>query len=130
MRLALFIGVLVVSAFGSSAVRAADVKVSISATAPDAGEATVTLNTTAKTWTGTNTSGSAVLKTSKGKYVPGPITTPGFAVDGIALIKDSMSATDSDSLDAFLFNLKPADANSKTGQAQMPGTGETGTWKR
>jgi hypothetical protein len=129
MRLALFLAILAASAL-DGAVWAADVKVNVSATAPDEGQAVVTLNTTAKTWTGKNTSGSAVLKTPKGKYVAGPLATPGFAVEGVALIKDGMNGTDKDSLDAYLFGLKPADANSRSGDAQMPGTGEIGSWKR
>ena len=82
------------------------------------GSATVKLNTSDKSWTGTNDSGAAILGTSGGNYVVAKANTfPGFAIKGTALVKKGGSAMKSEDIDTVLANFDP-DESTPSGESK------------
>lgn len=123
------IAVASILAFGHVAT-AAEVVINITAVGENTATATVTLDTAKKTWIGKNDTDTKVLSATKGTYLQGPTTTPGYTTSGVFLIVDGKKPTDKNSLDTTLFDLKSSDSTSKTGKAQMYLTGSVGTWAR
>lgn len=121
---------LVIAVMGSIVANAAEITIKITINAPDEGTATVKLNTSKNTWSGTNDSGDKVLGSLNGEYVVAEANTfPGYGMRGTALVRKGGSAKKGDDIDTVLGDFIPSE-NTKSGEAKAFKTVGVGTWQR
>jgi hypothetical protein len=103
---------------------AADTTIRITGT--DGETASVFLDADTGKWAGTNGGKGDLLKARSGIYKAGTNVVPGFAVKGTGLFVGN----DVKQVEAFFYNLIPAETVVVTGDAHLLGTTKTGKWTR
>lgn len=110
--------------FSVSPSTAADTTIRITGT--DGETASVFLDADNGKWAGTNGPKGDLLKARSGIYKSGTNVVPGFAVKGTGLFVGN----DEKQVEAFFYNLIPAETAVVTGDAHLFGTTKTGKWTR